>query len=246
MSGEPAPSLDLRGLPDPAKYEQLVETLGQRAWWDPKGPLGGLHALNVVRFGYFDRALGGFRGKRILDVGCGGGIMAEAMARAGGKVVGIDPSPKSLAVAKEHAREARLDIDYQVGTAEEMWFENEFDQVFAVDVLEHVEEVSRSVAACARALKKGGAFGFLTHNQTLEAFTVLIWGAEYQAGFIPKGNHDFHKFIRPEWLCELMQRNGLTPKELVGLKFTPEGESVRIEIVEDKSVSYLGFAVKEG
>jgi 2-polyprenyl-6-hydroxyphenyl methylase/3-demethylubiquinone-9 3-methyltransferase len=245
MSSEQASSFDLRGLPDPARYDRLVEAMGSGAWWDLKGPLGTLHAFTAIFFDYFSRTLGGFKGRRILDVGCGGGVMAEAMARAGAKVVGVDPSAKSIAVAREHARQAGLEIEYRVGTAEELAFENEFDQVFTVDVLEHVEDVPRTVAGCAHALKPGGTFGFLTHNQTLEAFTLLIWMAEYQRGLIPKGNHDFHKFIRPDWLCDLMRRTGLVAKELRGLKLMTEGEAMRIEIVDDQSVSYLGYALKQ-
>jgi len=178
-------------------------------------------------------------------VGDGGGIMAEAMARAGDRVVGIDASPKSIEVARDHARQGGLEIDYQEGTAEALHFEDEFDQVFAVDVLEHVEDVQQTVAACARALKTGGAFGFLTHNQTLEAFTFLIWQGEYQLDFIPKGNHDFHKFVSPGWLCGLLGQNGLQPKEVRDIRFTPEGEAVRIELTDGMSVSYPRSAVKE-
>src|SRR5262245_4616388 len=125
----PAPEFDLRGLPDPAKYDRLVELHTPEVWWTLEGPLGGLHILNELRVPYFEKVLGGYAGKRILDVGCGGGIYAESAARAGAQVVGIDPSPRSVDAARAHAERQGLKIDYRVGTAEGFTTDQPFDAV---------------------------------------------------------------------------------------------------------------------
>lgn len=235
--------LDVRGLDDPAKYDRLVEL--QCDWWDPQGPLGGLHLLNEVRVPYFEQALGGYAGKRILDIGCGGGIFAEAAARAGAHVVAIDPSERSLEVGRRRALQQGLPIEYQFAYAETFQTDNLFDAVFAVDVLEHVNDVNATLDACSRALKPRGLFGFLTHNQTLEAFTFLIWEGEYHLGFIPKGNHDFHKFIAPEDLAGRLAERGLRTVEIRGLQFNLTADPPRVEFAPTPAISYLGYAVKE-
>jgi 2-polyprenyl-6-hydroxyphenyl methylase / 3-demethylubiquinone-9 3-methyltransferase len=239
----PAPEFDLRGMPEPAKYDRLVEMQSPDVWWTLEGPLGGLHLLNALRVPYFEKILGGHAGKRILDVGCGGGIYAESAARAGAEVVGIDPSPRSIEAARGHAKQQGLKIDYRVGTAEEFTTDKPFDAVMAVDVLEHVEDLDASLDACARALKPGGVFGFLTHNQTLEAFTFLIWKGEYELGFIPKGNHDFHKFIPPADLEARLRARSLRPAELRGLQF--DLDAGRVEFAPTPAISYIGYAVRE-
>jgi 2-polyprenyl-6-hydroxyphenyl methylase/3-demethylubiquinone-9 3-methyltransferase len=215
-------------------------------WWDPQGPLGGLHLLNEIRVPYFAQALGegGYSGKRILDIGCGGGIFAEAAAHAGAQVVAIDPSERSLEVARQRARERGLPIDFRFAYAETFEPEAPFDAVIAVDVLEHVNDLDATLDACARALKPGGLFGFLTHNQTLEAFTFLIWLGEYHLGFIPKGNHDFHKFIAPDDLTRRLGARGLETVEVRGLQFNLEANPPRAEFAPTPVISYMGYAVK--
>lgn len=237
--------IDLRGLEDAAMYDRLVELQSQAAWWDPTGPLGGLHLLNEIRVPYFEKALGGYAGKRILDVGCGGGIFAESAARAGSQVVGVDPSERSLEVARDRARQQGLQIDYQFAYAETFRTDELFDAVFAVDVLEHVANLDATLDACARALKPGGLFGFLTHNQTLEAFTFLIWQGEYHLGFIPKGNHDFHKFIRPEDLKERLAGRALWTVEVEGLEWLLNANPPRVVFAPTPAISYIGYALKE-
>jgi 2-polyprenyl-6-hydroxyphenyl methylase/3-demethylubiquinone-9 3-methyltransferase len=235
---------DVRKLPDPAKYDRLVELESEAVWWELTGPLGGLHLLNQVRVPYFERVLGGYAGKRILDIGCGGGIFSEALARSGAQVVAFDASQRSLQAAKDHAREAGLQIDYRLSTAEEFDSgEEPFDVVMAVDVLEHVEDVDATVRMAARALKPGGVFGFLTHNQTLAAFDELIWQGEYQVGFIPKGNHDFHKFLTPEDLRRRLAAHGLGLAETRGIAF--DLEQPRAFLTDSTEVSYLGHAIKD-
>jgi 2-polyprenyl-6-hydroxyphenyl methylase / 3-demethylubiquinone-9 3-methyltransferase len=238
-----AVTYDVRALEDPAKYDRLVELGSSAAWWELQGPLGGLHLLNEVRVPYFERALGGFAGKRILDIGCGGGIFAEPLAAAGASVVGIDPSEWSLEVAREHAAQQQLEIDYRVAYAETFDTDERFDAVMAVDVLEHVDDVDATLAASARMLKPGGLFGFLTHNQTLEAFELYIWKGEYELGFIPKGNHDFHKFLRPDELSERLAAQGLQTADITGLTF--DLDNPHAVLTETTTISYLGYAIKQ-
>ena len=234
---------DYRGLKEHEKYDRLVREI-PGGWWDLRSPLGGLHVLNRTRVAYFREKTGGFAGRRILDVGCGGGILSESLAAEGARVVGVDPSAASIQAAKEHALSAGLRIDYRVGFAEAMDFREEFDAVFAVDVLEHVEDFSASMFTCARALVPGGFFGFLTHNQTLEAFTFMIWEQEYRQQVMPKGAHDFHKFITPEAMGTALERAGLVPSEFRGLSRSGSGDTYAIQISDDLSISYLGYAVK--
>jgi 2-polyprenyl-6-hydroxyphenyl methylase/3-demethylubiquinone-9 3-methyltransferase len=235
--------VDLRGLEDPAKYDRLVELESATVWWDQEGPLQGLHLVNQVRVPYFEKVLGGYSGKRILDIGCGGGIFAEAAARAGASIVGIDPSKPSIEVAREHARSQGLDIDYRIGFAEQMDLDEQFHSVMAVDVLEHVNDLDVTLENCARVLRPGGIFGFLTHNQTLEAFEFLIWQGEYEMGFIPKGNHDFHKFIRPEDLVTRLTECGVRTMEICGVGC--DLELGKAFLTESPQISYIGFGVKD-
>ena len=239
-----ADQTDLRNLEEPAKYDRLVEMYSQAAWWDTTGPLGGLHLLNAVRVPYFEHVLRGYGGKRILDVGCGGGIFAEAAARAGAQIVAIDPSAQSVKVARERASAQGLRIDYQVAYAEQFETAEPFDAVFAVDVLEHVADLDATLDTCARLLKSGGVFGFLTHNQTLEAFTFLIWQGEYHLGFIPKGNHDFHKFIPPDALEDRLRKRGLQTREIRGLEYRLDADPPRVEFAATPAISYIGYALK--
>jgi 2-polyprenyl-6-hydroxyphenyl methylase / 3-demethylubiquinone-9 3-methyltransferase len=234
---------DWRGLAEHEKYERFAYETPE-GWWDLHGTVGGLHVLNRARVAYFKEKLGGFAGKRILDVGCGGGILSESLAGEGAVVVAVDPSPASIKVAREHSLSRGLQIDYRVGFAEEMDFREEFDVVFAVDVLEHVQDLATSIFASARALKPGGAFGFLTHNQTLEAFTFMIWEQEYRQRVMPKGAHDFHKFITPEAMRAALERAGLSGVEIRGLSRSGSGDSYAIEVSDDVSISYLGLAMK--
>ncbi len=217
----------LEGLREPDKYERLVER-DPEVWWSDRGPFLGLHELNLARVDYFRGVFGGFAGKRVLDVGCGGGILAEALAREGARVTGVDPSEKSLAVARAHAARSRLTT---------------FDLVFAVDVLEHVDDLERSLAAIAQLLAPGRALGFLTHNRTPAAFLQLIWGEEYVDHSMPEGFHEFQRFVTPGDLTETLSRHGLAVQELRGLGRSADGSARRI-LTDDLSVTYLGWARK--
>ncbi|HYH97671.1 bifunctional 2-polyprenyl-6-hydroxyphenol methylase/3-demethylubiquinol 3-O-methyltransferase UbiG [Hyalangium sp.] len=236
--------LDLRGLEEAAKYDLQVERASDAAWWDPTGLSGGLHLLNDIRVPYFEKVLHGYSGKRILDVGCGGGIFSESAARAGAHVVALDPSERSLEVARKRARKQGLSIDYRFGYIEKFKSKELFDAVIAVDVLEHVADLDVALDVCAAILKPGGMFGFLTHNQTLEAFKFFIWEGEYQLKMIPKGNHDFHKFMTPEDLEQRLAKRGLPVAEVRGLKYLIKAQPPRAAFTSSTAVSYMGCAWK--
>jgi 2-polyprenyl-6-hydroxyphenyl methylase/3-demethylubiquinone-9 3-methyltransferase len=235
----------LGGLPEPEKYERLVERV-PGLWWNATGPFAGLHHLNALRVHYFREVFGGFGGKRVLDVGCGGGILAEALATQGATVTGIDPSEKSLAAARDHARRSGLAIDYRRGTAEDLagsGLEGTYDLVFAVDVLEHVDDLDRTLAAVAAVLAPGGGFGFLTHNRTVAAFLQLVWTEEYVQHTMPEGFHDFQRFIIPAELTEKLARCDMVVQEMKGVARAEDGSDQRV-LTDDLTITYLGWALR--
>lgn len=202
-------------------------------WWDEDRPMATLLALTAARFGYFTEALGrhgvGFHGKRVLDIGCGGGLLAEEFAKAGAEVVGIDPSPESLKAARLHAKQNGLDIEYRHGMAEEVPFDDdEFDLVYCCDVLEHVSDVDRSVGEAARVLRPGGYYLFDTINRTAKSKIIMIklfqeWPAFRWA---PRDLHDWDRFVTPEELELSLTRHGLTNEEFVG--FVPGRHPLKV------------------
>lgn len=240
----------LAGLSEPEKYERLVERV-PGVWWSDAGPFAGLHELNALRVAYFRRAFGGFGGKRVLDVGCGGGILAETLATEGAIVTGVDPSEKSLTVAKEHAERSGLTIDYRLSTAEDLAsckFTDPFDLVFAVDVLEHVDDLERTIAGIGRVLAPGGGLGFLTHNRTIAGFLRVVWDEEYVQHTMPEGFHDFVRFITPGELTEALARHDMVAQEMKGVAREEEGEGEgrarRRVLTDDLSITYLGWALR--
>lgn len=240
MTGSALPPLG--GVPEADKYDRLVGQVPD-IWWSEEGPFAGLHQLNTVRIAYFRRVFGGLRDKRALDVGCGGGILAEALARDGAHVTGIDPSEKSLDVARAHARAAGLHIDYRSGTVESLVAGEfgRFDLVFAVDVLEHVADLGRAVAGLALALVPGGGVGFLTHNRTPRAFLDLVWREEYVDHVLPEGFHDFARFRTPEELRVALADHGVVVQEMKGV--TRDATTGRV-LSDDLTVTYLGWALR--
>ena len=242
MTGSSFPRLG--GLPEAEKYERLVAEAPD-VWWSGDGPFAGLHELNAARVEYFRAAFGGFRGKRALDVGCGGGILAESLAREGAHVTGVDPSEQSLAAARAHAAHGGLTIAYRRGTAEELasWGPEEpFDLVFAVDVLEHVDDFDRALAGLATVLAPGGGLGFLTHNRTPAAFLNLVWGEEYVAHTSPEGLHDFARFRTPAELEQALGRHGMVVQDMKGVE--RDAETGRRVVTDDVTVTYLGWALR--
>ena len=235
----------LGGLAEAEKFERLVERL-PNVWWSPGGPLLELHELNALRVEYFRHVFGGFGGTRTLDVGCGGGVLAEALAGEGAVVTGVDPSPKSLAVARDHAQRSGLTITYLPGRAEDLTASvlgGRFDLVFAVDVLEHVDDLERALTAIAGVLAPGGGFGFLTRNRTLAAFLELIWDDEYVQHILPEGFRNFARFITPAELTELLSRNDMVLQEMKGVARAADGGGRRV-LTDDLSVTYLGWALR--
>jgi len=235
----------LGGLSEPEKYERLVERV-PGVWWSDAGPFAGLHELNALRVEYFRRVLGAFGGKRVLDVGCGGGILAETLAAEGAVVTGIDPSEKSLAAAREHAERSGLAIDYRHGTAEDLsgaGLEGTFDLVFAVDVLEHVDDLEGTLAGIAEVLAPGGGLGFLTHNRTIAGFLQVVWDEEYVQHTMPEGFHEFARFVTPAELTERLARHGMVVQEMKGVARASDGSGRRL-LTDDLSITYLGWALR--
>src|SRR5256885_783784 len=175
-----------------------------------------------------------------------GGILAEALAAEGADVTGVDPSEKSLGAAREHAKRSGLSISYRLATAENLAscnFPDPFDLVFAVDVLEHVDDLDRALAAIAVVLAPGGGLGFLTHNRTIAAFLQVIWDEEYVHHTMPEGLHDFARFITPGELTDGLQRNGMVVQEMKGIARAEDGTGRRV-LTDDLTVTYLGWALR--
>ena len=212
---------------DPAELRKFSE-LAHR-WWDPHGEFRPLHELNPLRLGWID-GLAPLAGKRVLDVGCGGGILAEAMARLGGKVTGIDLSEKPLKVGQLHLLESGLSVDYQLSSAEEFSVLNasQFDIVTCMELLEHVPDPASTVAACARLVKPGGRVFFSTINRNPKSYLFAVIGAEYLLKLLPRGTHDYARFIKPSELSRWCRDAGLETIELKGMSYNPVTDSYRL------------------
>jgi 2-polyprenyl-6-hydroxyphenyl methylase/3-demethylubiquinone-9 3-methyltransferase len=212
-------------------------------WWDPRGRFKPLHQINPVRLDYIARQTD--LGKaRVLDVGCGGGLLAEGMAARGADVTGIDRSGKALGVARAHAQQGGIAVHYEASDAE-TWAEThagDYDVVTCLEVLEHVPDVEATVAACAGMLKPGGLFFFATLNRTPKSYLKAILGAEYILGWLPKGTHRYANFLRPSELVAAMRHGGLEPVDLRGMSYRILTD--RFELSDDLDVNYLGFARK--
>jgi len=220
------------------KFEAMAEE-----WWDPAGKFKPLHRINPLRLDYI-AGIVQLEGAHILDVGCGGGLLAEGLARRGAQVTGIDRSPRALGVARAHAANSGIAVAYAESDAESWAADHTacYDVVTCLEVLEHVPDVTRTVEACARMLKPGGHFFFATLNRTPIAYLKAIIGAEYILGWLPKGTHRYAKFIRPSEMYRALRSAGLNPLEMRGMSYTMLGD--RFHLSDDLSVNYLGAARK--
>ena len=233
-----------------AKFSALADE-----WWDPEGSFQPLHKLNPARLGFirdricrrFDRdpfAPQPLAGLRLADIGCGGGLLTEPMARLGAKVTGLDASERNIMVARNHAERMGLDIDYRFSTVEAAAEAGEqYDIVLNMEVVEHVADVDGFLASSCALVAPGGAMFVATLNRTLKSFAFAIVGAEYVLRWLPRGTHDWRKFRRPSEIAAALRRGGLTVESFAGLTFDPLKDTWRID-GEDIAVNYLGFAVR--
>jgi len=223
-------------------------------WWDPRGKMAVLHKFNPVRLAYIRDAackrfgrdgkrLDSLKGLRILDIGCGGGILCEPLARLGASVVGADPAERNIAAAKVHAEQGGLAIDYRVTTAETLADAGErFDIVLAMEVVEHVADVKLFVARCAEMVQPGGLMIAATINRTLKSFAFAIVGAEYVLRWLPRGTHQWDRFVTPDELEIAMERAGLSTTDERGVIYNLLAD--RWELSSDTDVNYMVLAEK--
>jgi 2-polyprenyl-6-hydroxyphenyl methylase/3-demethylubiquinone-9 3-methyltransferase len=209
-------------------------------WWDPSGEMAPLHVINPVRLRYIDQAAGGLAGKSIVDVGCGGGILTEALARAGARVLGVDMAEASIDVAREHAQEHHVSADYRVVAAETLAAERpaSFDVVCCLEMLEHVPDPAQTVDACARLVRPEGTVVFSTINRNAKSYALMIVAAEYVLRLLPRGTHDYGKFIRPSELDRWARAASLETVEVSGLQYDPLLKTARLSS-RDLDVNYL-------
>ena len=241
-----------RGTIDPGEVERFAQLASQ--WWDAEGDFRPLHRINPVRLSFIreklvshfarDRqAMRPFEGLRCLDIGCGGGLVAEPLTRLGFAVTGIDADAAALEVARSHARESDLSIDYRAATAEELAAEQQiFDVVLALEVIEHVAEVKLFIAALARLVRPGGALIAATINRTAKSFLFAVVGAEYVLRWLPRGTHRWEKFVRPSEFAGGLRRHGMVVRELAGMAWAPR--TGNWSLGADLAVNYLLFATQ--
>lgn len=222
---------------DPRELDKFA-VLAAR-WWDQDSEFKPLHDINPLRLKYIESRAQGLSGKKVLDVGCGGGILSESMARSGAKVTGIDMSSEPLNVAKLHLYESGLQVDYQQITAEALASSApaSFDIVTCMEMLEHVPNPASVIQACQRLVKPNGHVFFSTLNRNLKAYLLAVVGAEYVLQLLPKGTHDYAKFIRPSELAAWAEQSDLTVKNFTGMGYNPITKHYFLN--SDVSVNYL-------
>ena len=224
------------------KFSKIAEE-----WWNPNGKFKPLHKFNPIRIKYIkDNLVNDFNlknkkkpldGLNILDIGCGGGLLAEPIARLGAKVTGIDPLKKNIEIAKHHLRKTKLNIKYYNFSPEKFKSKNKFDVVLNMEIVEHVENVDFFIKQSSKFLKKSGIMFIATLNQTLKSYLFAIIGAEYILNWLPIGTHDWEKFVKPSCLTNICKKNSLNLEKLDGMKFNPI--SNKWNISSDKSINYI-------
>jgi 2-polyprenyl-6-hydroxyphenyl methylase / 3-demethylubiquinone-9 3-methyltransferase len=229
-----------------AKFSKLSEQ-----WWDPKGKMAPLHKLNPLRLTYirdaacrkFERnakSLNCLSGLRILDIGCGAGLLCEPLTRLGAQVVGVDPSASNIAAARLHAERGHLSIDYRCTTIEDMDARERFDIVLAMEVVEHVADIRMFLGRCSAMLKPGGLMVVSTINRNWKSFALAIVGAEYVLRWLPRGTHQWEKFVTPDELAHHLRTNRLAITEQTGVVYTPFAD--RWGLSSDMDVNYMVVA----
>jgi len=223
---------------------QKFEALASR-WWDPNSEFKPLHEINPLRMNYISQAIN-LAGKRVLDIGCGGGILSEAMAHHGAQVTAIDMADASLAVAKLHQLESGLEIDYRKVAAEEFAAEQagQFDVVTCLEMLEHVPSPASIVQACERLVKPGGLIFLSTINRNPKSYLFAIVGAEYVLNLLPRGTHDYDKFIKPSELAGWCRQAGLDLRDQIGMGYNPLTKNYFMQ--KNLDVNYLAQYQKPG
>ncbi|MCW8910762.1 MAG: bifunctional 2-polyprenyl-6-hydroxyphenol methylase/3-demethylubiquinol 3-O-methyltransferase UbiG [Gammaproteobacteria bacterium] len=216
-----------------AKFEELASR-----WWDAQGEFKPLHEINPLRLHYIDERAN-IEGKKVLDVGCGGGILSESMAQRGARVTAIDMGKAPLSVARLHAMESDVEVDYQQITVEELAekMPGEFDTVTCMEMLEHVPDPASVINACCRLVKPGGSVFLSTINRNPKSYLFAIVGAEYILNMLPKGTHDYEKFIRPSELDEWARQSQLELKNITGMTYNPLTKSYKLG--RDVDVNYM-------
>jgi 2-polyprenyl-6-hydroxyphenyl methylase/3-demethylubiquinone-9 3-methyltransferase len=221
-----------------AKFSDLAHR-----WWDPTSEFKPLHEINPLRLGWIDETAS-LKGKSVLDVGCGGGILAEAMAALGAHVKGIDLSDKALKVALLHLLESRLDVNYEEISAEALAQREpaQYDVLTCMEMLEHVPDPASTVSACAQLVKPGGHVFFSTLNRNPKSYLLAVIGAEYILRLLPRGTHDYAKFLKPSELAQYCRTAGLTLTSIIGMSYNPLTKVYALN--DDASVNYLMHCVR--
>ncbi|MBF0612838.1 MAG: bifunctional 2-polyprenyl-6-hydroxyphenol methylase/3-demethylubiquinol 3-O-methyltransferase UbiG [Magnetococcales bacterium] len=232
---------------DPSEIRKFEEMAHE--WWEPEGKFKPLHQINPLRLGYIRQHLtgsprGDMSNLRLLDIGCGGGILSEALSQAKAEVVGIDRSERIIGIAKAHQRESHSNVDYRVQSVEELSQQEpaSFDGVMAMEVLEHVPDPELFLNHCAQLLKPGAPLFFATLNRTLRSYLLAIIGAEYVLQWLPKGTHQHEKFIRPSEIKRYLDRANVTMVDLCGMSYHPLKREWSLG--KDTSVNFLGYGTR--
>ncbi|MDQ8732059.1 bifunctional 2-polyprenyl-6-hydroxyphenol methylase/3-demethylubiquinol 3-O-methyltransferase UbiG [Bradyrhizobium sp. LHD-71] len=231
---------------DPAEVARFSKLSDE--WWDPNGKMAPLHKINPLRIGWIrdaacrkfnrnPRSLASLEGLRILDIGCGAGLLSEPLARLGAQVIGIDPSESNIAAAKMHAARSSLLIDYRATSVEEMGNLERFDLVLAMEVVEHVTDVGLFLERCAALMKPSGMMVVSTLNRTVKSFALAIVGAEYVLRWLPRGTHQWSRFITPAELAQHLHKSRLEVTEQTGVVYTPFAD--RWSLSSDMDVNYM-------